>query len=158
MSCCYSCSRCPTLRPPTHTRPARQADLGNLTWLQWQGQLYLLCAPCYQAALFTFNLTVFGRSERAWSPEFFQIAEALARLHRLIEAEVQHAARAEGRRQGEGEREGEASTFDPEGGAPPGPPPAGRQGRSRSPRPRQRVRALGRGRAAAGRGPARGSR
>ena len=160
MSCCYSCSRCPPLRPSAHTRPARQADLGNLTWLQWQGQLYLLCAPCYQAALITSNLSVLGRSDRAWSPEFFQIAEALARLHRLIEAEVRHAAQAEGRRQGEGEGEGEgaAVAFDPEGGGPPGPPSAGRQARSRTPRAGPRGRGLGRGRPAASRGPARGSR
>ena len=130
----------------------RQADLGNPTWLQWQGQLYLLCAPCYQAALITSNLSVLGRSDRAWSPEFFQIAEALARLHRLIEAEVRHAAQAEGRRQGEGEGEGEgAFAFDPEGGGPPGPPPAGRQARSRPPRAGPRGRGLGRGRPAASR-------
>ena len=158
MSCCYTCSRCPTLRPPAHTRPGRQADLGNFTWLQWQGQLYLLCAPCYQAALITSNLSVLGRSDRAWSPEFFQIAEVLARLHRLIEAEVRHAAQAEGRRQGEGEGEGEgaAVAFDPEGGGPPGPPSAGRQARSRTPRAGPGGRGLGRGRPAASRRPARG--
>ena len=156
MSCCYTCSRCPTLRPSASSRPVRQADLGNLTWLQWQGQLYLLCGPCYQAALITSNLSVLGRSDRAWSPEFFQIAELLGHLHRLIEAEVRHAAQAESRRQGEGEGEGEgATTFDPEGGRPAGPPPARRQAaRSRTPRAGQRGRGAGRGRSVASRRPA----
>ena len=92
MSCCYTCSRRPTLRPHAHARQERQADLGDFTWLQWQGQGYHLCAPCYQAALVTSGLSVLGRSNRAWSPEFVQIAGALDRLLCLIEAEVQHAA------------------------------------------------------------------
>ena len=147
MSCCYVCNRCPTLRPSARGRATRLAEVGNLTWLQWpatSGQLYLLCGPCYQAARVTANLAVVGRSDRAWSPGFFAIAELLARLHRLLELEVQYASQAEAARQGEAEGQAEAGPVATEGEATVVGP--GGRGRSRSTRPGPRS---GRGRAAA---------
>ena len=160
MSLCFACRRCPSSCPPSLS-VGWGGRHQEFCWLQFQGQLYLVCRPCFQAAEIRRILGTAGRQPDAWGPAYVRICRSLETTYDLAYTLAVNAAEAEARREAQAQREGEgegetlaqaqasaAASARPTLGSAPPMGPAGR-GRSQS---RGTGRRGGAGRGRGGRG------
>ena len=150
---CFACSRCPSavVASEASRRSAFEAPRG-LCWVQFQGQQYQLCRPCFWASELTRILALVGHSPGADLSGEYQVAiSALEQAYTSflpLDHGPQGGCEGESQTEAEGEARGQGDSC--------GPPPAGPRpgsGRRASTRSRPRSRS---GRGTSGRGGGRG--